>query len=243
MTPRTHTSLVLLAAASGAVDALAFTALGTVFAGVMTGNLVLLGVSAGRGEGADVAAPLLALAGYALGAAVAALVCRGVPREGRGDGGWPGRVLACLAGQAVVLGCVAVAGAALDGRPTGAWRYVLLAAAALAMGGQSGAMVAAGSGAAPTTYFTGTLTTLVTGVVDGTARRAAELWGVLRLFAVAAGATGAVLTHRSAEAWAFVPPAVLTAAAVLCQKPAHRLRIAVTRRREYPLRDTHDGRH
>ncbi|MCX3064331.1 DUF1275 family protein, partial [Streptomyces beihaiensis] len=73
MNRRTHLSLVLLAGASGAVDALAFTALGTVFAGVMTGNLVLLGVAAGHGAGGDTLAPLTALGGYAAGACAATL--------------------------------------------------------------------------------------------------------------------------------------------------------------------------
>ncbi|MZD03701.1 DUF1275 domain-containing protein, partial [Streptomyces sp. SID5785] len=139
--------------------------------------------------------------------------------------------------------CVAVAGGALDGRPAGAWRTVLLVASAVAMGGQSGAMVAAGTGAAPTTYFTGTLTTLVTGTLDGSGRGGDAAWGAGRLLAVACGAAGAVLVHRAAEPWAFVPPAVLTAAAVLCQKPAQRLRNAVTTVHENPLRDTRDGRH
>ncbi|CCB78105.1 protein of unknown function [Streptantibioticus cattleyicolor NRRL 8057 = DSM 46488] len=40
-------TVVLLAAASGGVDALAFTTLGHVFAGVMTGNLALLGIAVG----------------------------------------------------------------------------------------------------------------------------------------------------------------------------------------------------
>ncbi|QNS03165.1 DUF1275 family protein [Streptomyces xanthii] len=239
MNRRAHVCLVLLAGASGAVDGLAFTVLGTVFAGVMTGNLVLLGVSAGGGDAADVAAPLYALGGYALGAALAALVCRGAPA--RSGGGWPGRVVACLAGQAALLGFVAVVCAVLDGRPAGVWRTALLVVSALAMGGQSGAMVAAG--ASPTTYFTGTLTTLVTGLVDGSGRGAGQVWGAARLLAVAGGAACAVAVHRGAPVWAFVPPVVLTAAAVLCQKPAHRLRTAGTTVHENPLRDTHDGRH
>ncbi|MZD04194.1 DUF1275 domain-containing protein, partial [Streptomyces sp. SID5785] len=112
MNRRTHACLVLLAGASGAVDALAFTALGTVFAGVMTGNLVLLGVSAGRGDGSQVGAPLFALGGYALGVALATLACRGASRAPARapEHGWPGQVVACLAAQAALLACVAVAG-------------------------------------------------------------------------------------------------------------------------------------
>ncbi|WP_372344873.1 YoaK family protein [Streptomyces sp. KL116D] len=242
MNRRAQISLLLLAGASGAVDALAFTALGTVFAGVMTGNLVLLGISAGRGFWNDVGAPLLALGGYAVGAALAALVCRGVRRDD-GRGVWPGRVVGCLAAQTVLLGFVAVTGGVLGGEPSGAWRDVLLVVAAVAMGGQSAAMVAAGTGAAPTTYFTGTLTTLVTGTVDGSARGAGQWWVAGRLFAVVGAAAAAVALWRAAAPWGFVPPAVLTAAAVVCQKPAQRLRRAVTSVHENPLHSPGNGTH
>ncbi|MEV5608523.1 YoaK family protein [Streptomyces sp. NPDC052225] len=241
MNTRAQISLLLLAGASGAVDALAFTALGTVFAGVMTGNLVLLGISAGSGAGHDVAAPLYALGGYALGAALTALACRGVGDAGRLPH-WPGRVVAALAAQAGLLAFVAVAGAVLDGRPDGVWRTVLLVAAALAMGGQSAAMVAAGSGAAPTTYFTGTLTTLVTGTVDGSARGRGQLWVTARLLTVVGGAACAVAVREAAPAWGFAAPAVFAAAAVACQKPAQRLRRAVTSGRKNPLPDARNGR-
>ncbi|MGW2342089.1 YoaK family protein [Streptomyces sp. NPDC001661] len=241
MDTRPHVSLVLLAAASGSVDALAFTALGETFAGVMTGNLVLLGISAGQGSGHEVAAPLYALGGYAAGAAATASACRGV----RGDRTqeWPGRVVACLAAQCVLLGLLAVAGALLGGDPAGVWRTVLLVVAALAMGGQSAAMVAAGAGAAPTTYFTGTLTTLVTGVVDGSGRRLEQLWVTGRLLAVVGGAACAVALREAAAPWGFVPPVVLTGAAVACQKPAHRMRRAVTVLRKKSLPHTSTARH
>ncbi|MEU6393510.1 DUF1275 family protein [Streptomyces sp. NPDC046939] len=236
MNTRAQLSLLLLAGASGAVDALAFTALGTVFAGVMTGNLVLLGVAVGdaagggSGYGEGVSGPLYALAGYVAGAALVARVCRGAARRE----GWPSRVVACLAAQAVLLAGVAVAGGVCEGRPGGVGRTVLLLVAALAMGGQSAAMVAAG--AAPTTYFTGTLTTLVTGFADGSRRGSAQLWVAARLFGVVGGAVCAVALHARAPSWGFVPPAVLAAAAVACQKPAQRVRRAVTGKHKNPSR-------
>ncbi|MGY0490577.1 DUF1275 family protein [Streptomyces sp. WG-D5] len=242
MDKRAQLSLVLLAGASGAVDALAFTALGTVFAGVMTGNLVLLGISAGPGSGHEVAGPLYALGGYAAGAAATALVCRGV-RKARAAAGWPGRVVGCLAAQCLLLGFLAVAGGLLGGEPDGAWRTVLLVVAAVAMGGQSAAMVAAGAGAAPTTYFTGTLTTLVTGAVDGSGRGWGQLWVTGRLLAVVGGATCAVGVREAAAPWGFAPPVVLAVAAVACQKPAHRMRRAVTALRKKPLPHTSTARH
>ncbi|WP_338702364.1 DUF1275 family protein [Streptomyces sp. Q6] len=159
-----------------------------------------------------------------------------------GDAGrlarWPGQVVAALAAQTALLAFVAVAGALLDGRPDGGRRTVLLVAAALAMGGQSAAMVAAGEGAAPTTYFTGTLTTLVTGTVDGSARGRGQLWVTARLSAVVGGAACAVAVREAAPAWGFTAPAVFAAAALACQKPAQRLRRAVTSGRRTPLPNT-----
>ena len=84
MNTRAHWSVVLLATASGAVDALALTALGHVFAGVMTGNLVLLGVSAGAGSESGVPA-LVSLGGYGTGTALATWLCRGGQQTPAGD--------------------------------------------------------------------------------------------------------------------------------------------------------------
>jgi uncharacterized membrane protein YoaK (UPF0700 family) len=182
---------------------------------------------------------LYALGGYVAGAALVALVCRGLPHRPQ----WPGRVVACLAAQAALLAGVAVVGGVYDGRPGAAWRTALLVVAALAMGGQSAAMVAAGPGGAPTTYFTGTLTTLITGFADGSRRGAGQLWVAARLCAVVGGAACAVALHAGAPAWGFVPPAVLTTAAVACQKPAQRMRRAVTMVHKSPLHDTDNDSH
>ncbi|MEV1019519.1 YoaK family protein [Streptomyces sp. NPDC050264] len=244
MNRRTQMSLLLLAGASGAVDALAFTVLGTVFAGVMTGNLVLLGVAVGHlghgsGSGEGMSAPLYALGGYVAGAALVAFLCRGAARCPE----WPGRVVACLAAQGVLLAGVAVVAGVCDGRPDAVGRTVLLVVAAVSMGGQSAAMVAAGSGAAPTTYFTGTLTTLVTGFADGSRREGGQPWVAARLLAVVGGAVCAVAVHTAAPAWGFVPPALFTAAAVACHKPAQRLRRAVTPVHKNPLHGTNNETH
>jgi uncharacterized membrane protein YoaK (UPF0700 family) len=73
---------MLLATASGAVDALALTALGHVFAGVMTGNLVLSGFAVAAGtlsghpEGTSRSMLLLVVSG-AMGAQSAAMLAGG----------------------------------------------------------------------------------------------------------------------------------------------------------------------
>ncbi|MDF3288772.1 YoaK family protein [Streptomyces silvisoli] len=212
--PRTaeHIALVLLAAASGAVDALAFTVLGHVFAGVMTGNLVLLGIAFASGRPADLAAPLVALAGFVAGTRAGALICRGAAPGARP--GWPAQALFCLAGETAVLAAYATLWAGSGGAPGGLMRQVLLCVAAVAMGGQSAAMLVAGRAARPSTYFTGTLATYVASGA-GAAVGAADRWVPVRLAALVAGAAVAAVLHHWAPAWAAVPAPVLVLAAVL----------------------------
>ncbi|MEV5986599.1 DUF1275 family protein [Streptomyces sp. NPDC052051] len=204
-------AVVVLVAASGAVEAISFTALDHVFAGVMTSNLALLGMAIGRSSGAGVTAALLALAGFGAGAAVVAWVThgrKGVPAY------WPPRVLLCLAGEVALLAVGAGVWAASGGAPGAAARDALQCGAALAMGAQAAAMVAAGRAAAPTTYLTGTLATYI---VRGVGRASAQpdRWVPARFGALIAGAAAALALRRAAPAWAGTLPLVLVTAAVL----------------------------
>lgn len=234
-TPATRHSrapaLALLAAASGAVDALAFIALGHVFAGVMTGNLILLAIGLGSRSPGDAGFPLVALAGFSVAVIVAGRICRadravdtvadrasaGAADSGgkAGRGGWSTGVYACLAADAVVLAGVAVAWAAVGGHPNGAGRAALIAVLALAMGLQTGAMLAAGPAGAPTTYFTSTLSNLLT-------NPAGSGLAAFRLAALVAGAVVAAVLHTWAPAWAASPPPLLTALAVVLVRMAGR---------------------
>ncbi len=210
-------AVVLLACASGAVDALSFTALGHVFAGVMTGNLALLGMAVGRVGTAGVTSALLAFAGFGGGLVSAALLCRGHDPEGPH---WPRRIIRCLVGEAALLACWAGAWAACAGRPDEVAQRALLCGAAAAMGAQSGAMAAAGPTGSPSTYLTGTLTTFVhRGLANTPGARPGpgrwDRWVPVRLTALPAGAAAAVALHIAVPAWAGVLPAALVAAAVL----------------------------
>ena len=64
--------LALLGFASGTMDALAFLNLRQVFPSAMTGNTALLGVALGQGHLIAASRPLIAFAGFLIGAAVAA---------------------------------------------------------------------------------------------------------------------------------------------------------------------------
>ena len=211
-------AVVLLVAASGAVETISFTALDHVFAGVMTSNLALLGMAVGRTRGAGVTAALLALAGFGLGAAGTARFTRG--HEGTVTH-WPRPVLCSLVGEALLLAVGAVVWAVLGGAPGRTARDLLQFGAALTMGIQSGAMVAAGRAAAPTTYLTGTLATyIVKGVGAGRPNR----WVPVRLAALIAGAGACAAVLRTAPGWAGALPPVLVACALLAARAPRRER-------------------
>src|SRR6478609_4435913 len=77
---------MLLAAASGATDAIGYLALGNVFTSAMTGNLALLGIALAHRDGERVGRVLVSLVCYIVGAAIGARVARS-PQPG--DPVWP----------------------------------------------------------------------------------------------------------------------------------------------------------
>lgn len=208
-------ALILFAGASGAVDVLAFIALGRVFAGVMTGNLVLLGLSlTGTGDEGGPGAPLLALAGYTVGVAVVAPFTR--RRPGEPETQWPRAVVRWLAVEVVLLAAVAVGWGVADGAPAGPGRDVVLVAVAVAMGMQSAALVGAGAAGGPGTYFTGILTQLVARAAGPQGVVRSDLGALARLVALAAGAAVAALVYAASALWAMAVPLLWASAALAC---------------------------
>lgn len=190
-------ALLLLSAASGAADAFAFLCVGQVFAGVMTGNLVLLGASAaGAGEDGVALRVVTALAAYVCGVACGASMA-----------GSPLRVL--LLAEVVLLGVAA----ALWGFGLVASygdRLGLLALLSLAMGIQGRVRVT------PTNYFTGTLTSLA-GRAAARELEPGDVWVLGRLAAVVAGAALAALTERWWSPGAALGAVVLVAGATVLE--------------------------
>jgi uncharacterized membrane protein YoaK (UPF0700 family) len=208
-------ALILFAGASGAIDVLAFTALGRVFAGVMTGNLVLLGLGLTRTSAeARPLAPLLALAGYVAGAALTAPYTRRLP--GEPESRWPRSVVRRLAAQVALLAAVTAAWGLAHGAPARPWRDVILVAAAAAMGMQSAALAATGRSGGPGTYFTGTLTQLVRRTAGPPGADRSDLGSLARLAALAAGAATAALVRAASAPWAMGVPLLYAAAALAC---------------------------
>jgi uncharacterized membrane protein YoaK (UPF0700 family) len=188
-----HTLVVLLTFVTGSADALGFLALGGAFSSVMTGNMVLFGLAAGRADGALALTSGLAILSFAVGVLVGAHVA-GVARSD--DPVWPRRVTVALLVELTVFTAYAVVWElTLDHRQDGV-RLAMLLVSAVALGIQSSAVQRFGVSGLSSTYLTGTLTSLIGDV----AARAA--WEVLRprvevLLALMAGAcAGAVLTTR-----------------------------------------------
>lgn len=197
---RGEAALLLLSAASGAADAFVFLCVGQVFAGVMTGNLVLLGASAaGAGEDGVALKVVVALAAYSCG------VAAGAHMAGRRS--FP--VPALMAAEVVLLGAAAVLWG-LELVTSYGHRLGLLALVALAMGVQGRVRVT------PTNYFTGTLTSLA-GRVALRELRGGDGWVLGRLAAVVVGAAVAALAERWWIPGAALAPVVMAAGALILE--------------------------
>ena len=163
-TERRDALVVALAVATGGMDAIGFIALGGVFASVMTGNLVLLGVSASHRSASLAAHVGVALAGYIVGV-VAGVVVAGQP--GRARSTWPARVTGALLIELALIVGVTIGWELVGGHPVGDPQLLMLGMAALAMGIQSAAVRALADPGLSSTYMTATLTNLVSAVAAG----------------------------------------------------------------------------
>lgn len=202
---RGHAALLLLSAASGAADAFVFICVGQVFAGVMTGNLVLLGASAaGAGEEGVALRVVTALLSYGCGVAwgswMGPLVWRRLP------------VMLLIEVALLAVGAGLWAG---DLITSDVDRLGLLVLMGLAMGIQGRIR------ATPTNYFTGTLTSLIGRLALGRWDRD-DGWVVGRLVAVVAGAGLSALAVRLWPAAGAVAAAALAMAALVVGAVARR---------------------
>ena len=207
---RRHLLLVVLAGTSGALDAFGFLALGGVFASVMTGNLVLLGLGAGTRAGSLAAHAAVAIGAYAAGVLVGARSARG--RRPADGGGWSRRLQVLVLVELLLVAGVALAWQLVPHRASTGSQLALVAAAAGAMGLQSATVrIATGNGLS-TTYLTGTLTGVAMAVVDGgRLRQEWEGLSVLGAALLGAGVAGAVVSAWSA-AGPLLPLVLLVAA-------------------------------
>jgi uncharacterized membrane protein YoaK (UPF0700 family) len=203
---------VVLTAVTGAVDALSITSLGRVFTGNMTGNIVLLGIAAGQGLGAETSRSGVAFAGFAGGlylgfqlahpaAAAARWMRASVPAA------FALELLLVVAFFAVWLGA--------GGHPAGGKLLLLILLAAVAMGIQSATATRLAVSGVSTTYVTGTLTALMgsLAVIGRLGAHAASQAAALAALGV--GAAAAIIVYRIEPVIAPVVPLGMLTAAVL----------------------------
>jgi uncharacterized membrane protein YoaK (UPF0700 family) len=187
--------LIALAVVTGVTDATAFVRLGHVFASVITGNLVLIGISAVQRDGTAALLAGTSLAAYAAGVSLAA------PRGGSTAGPaplWPRAATVTLGAEGALLAVFAVGWELAPDHPGTSTQALLLAALAGAMGMQSTAVRRLGQ--ISTTYLTSTLT----GVFESLARLrwpAGQGRSVGILCAALAGAAAGTEIVSSARAW------------------------------------------
>jgi uncharacterized membrane protein YoaK (UPF0700 family) len=180
--------LVLLAVNSGATDAIGFVSLGGAFTSVMTGNMVLIGLSAAKADGAVALRSALAIVLFMAGCVIGSRVA-GQPAEG--DPLWPRQVTRALWVELAAFAVYAVGWWLSGSHPAGNTQLVLLGANAVALGVQSSAVLRFGVSGLSTTYMTGTLTTMMAALAAGRHPRkvlpSAEI--IAGLIVGAAGAT------------------------------------------------------
>lgn len=221
-----HALVVVLTLNAGATDAIGFLALGGAFTSVMTGNLVLLGISLAEGDGElaghTAVAIVCFIAGCVLGARVAGTPVAGQPV-------WPRAVTKALAIELVLFGGYAVGWWATGSHPQGAVQLVLLAVNAVALGMQSSSVQRFGVSGLSTTYMTGTLTTLVIRLTSGHRVRDVSD-SLLTLSGLVAGAVAAALLAEHARP--FVPMIQLVCLAVVLAGAVPPSRVAAAGGRE-----------
>jgi uncharacterized membrane protein YoaK (UPF0700 family) len=150
--------LVALTFTSGAIDAISYLGLGRVFTANMTGNMVLLGLAAGRVEGLEALRSATAFVGFAAGVAIGARIL------GRGKRVelWPDRVTLALAIELLLLVALALGWVFTRANPVRPWLEVLISLSAAAMGIPSAAAAHLAVPSVSTTYVTGTTVSLMT---------------------------------------------------------------------------------
>lgn len=218
--PRVAQSLtVLLTVGTGAMDAIGFLRLGDVFTSVMTGNLVLLGLAAGRADVTLITHVGVAAAAYVLGTFSGGLLVN----RARGSQLWPTIVTVAFSVELALLVAFAVIWFAVGEEPAAGLVLGMLAIAAAAMGVQSAAVRRIGLSNLSTTYMTGTLTGLVADLARRSPGSGASVWAGARLAALVAGAAVSALLLQLATPLAPLLPVALLVAVIATALLASRL--------------------
>lgn len=153
--------ILLLTWVAGTVDAIGYLGLGHVFTANMTGNAVLLGLAFGQGQFQAAFRALFALGGFILGVTVGAILAHRAGTDVDQRRAFLGPVIVEAAVLAVFALLLHLPGI-LRNQGT---LYVLIGLSAVAMGIQSAAVRRLSLPGIATTVLTGTITSLVAGLV------------------------------------------------------------------------------
>jgi uncharacterized membrane protein YoaK (UPF0700 family) len=206
--------LLALTFCAGSVDAVCYLGMGQVFAGMMTGNLLILSFAIGVLETARIVQALVAMLGFAVGILVGGRILGSAPD----DQPWPSRATVALILELVITGAFAVGWIAFEGHPAGRSQQALLALIAAGMGVQTAISRHLGRSKSPPTFVTGTpfVTGTLAGLVSQLASRRASRWlpyAATLLMLIAGGGGGAfLLSHVAVAAPAAALAALVTAA-------------------------------
>jgi uncharacterized membrane protein YoaK (UPF0700 family) len=210
---------IALTFGSGATDVASFTRLGGVFTSVMTGNIVLWGLSAAQRSVSLASHTAVSIAGYIAGVAGGTWIAHGfrmasqVSGEAGADEGrdsvLPGHVNWTLFAELILLGGLTAGWEITGASPAGWVQFGLLAVTAAAMGMQASAVSEMGLTHVSTTFLTGTLTGLVSSLASPGKEtpHGIRRFGVLIGLAAGAGLCG-LLVATAAD---FVPVLPLAA--------------------------------
>jgi uncharacterized membrane protein YoaK (UPF0700 family) len=207
---------VALAAGTGSLDATAFLALGQVFVSVVTGNLVLVGLGAGRGDWGALLRVAVALIAYGAAIGVGTLVA-GTPE--RAQSPWPRRATWCLSIELALLAGWAAGWELAGAHPRGGTQVALLGVAAGAMGLQSAAVRRLDLPGFSSTYLTSTYIALITDLVRRRRARNLPQAAALASLVLGAAAGGVLVTYAPR-----VAPAPVLAVVTLVVVAGRRLR-------------------
>ncbi|MEU8246793.1 YoaK family protein [Nonomuraea sp. NPDC048916] len=207
---------------SGMVDAISYVALGQVFTGNMTGNLLIMGFAAGGVAQLSVVATLISLASFFAGAALGGQLTARVGDVRR-------RLVIAFAAESVMHVIAAMAAFALPvTKPAG--QYPLIVILAVTMGARNTVVRRLKIADINTTVVTGTLTNLAADSPFGTGAqtRAGRRTGQIGALVLGAFVGTLLLLH-------FGPPGALTAMAVFsCLITGSHIVFAVVRGRSGP---------
>ncbi|MFE4667582.1 YoaK family protein [Streptomyces sp. NPDC056716] len=208
-----NVQLALLSAAAGATDAVAYLGLGGVFTANMTGNLVLFGIGGAYGADLHLARAVVAVVAYVLGLVVTYSM---TPDPGPEASPWPRRVGSALAVSLLTQTALMVVWAACSARPGRGIELVLVGLSAAAMGIQTAVARRLSLAGITTTFITGTLTSMVESLCQGSAKYVLRR-GTALLALVLGALIAALLLEAAPVLAAAVAPALVLITLVVAQ--------------------------